>query len=169
MENVTTSEHGASAAGVPSGVTVALKNGWLPLNASDTDWQINSIGWVSGDGRNYLLAVLTTGNPSEQYGIDTIDELSGLVWASLGLKQRLELVPLVAGQVVGRSRSNPTGSERHLVLGCLLVGRRCGLVVRVGGVIRRAAARGLVVRPAGVVVVHLRRRLPRIGQILDHR
>lgn len=83
MENVTTSEAWGVSGGVPSGVTVALKNGWLPLNASDTDWQINSIGWVSGDGRNYLLAVLTTGNPSEQYGIDTIDELSSLVWASL--------------------------------------------------------------------------------------
>ena len=83
MENVTTSERWGVSGGVPSGVTVALKNGWLPLNASDTDWQINSIGWVSGDGRNYLLAVLTTGDPSEQYGIDTIDELSSMVWAAL--------------------------------------------------------------------------------------
>ena len=70
--------------GSPSGVTVALKNGWLPLNAADTDWQINSVGWVSGGGRNYPLAVLTTGDPSEQYGIDTIDDLSGMVWSALG-------------------------------------------------------------------------------------
>jgi hypothetical protein len=84
MENVTSSERWGVTGGVPPQATVALKNGWLPLNASDTDWQINSIGWVSGLGRNYLLAVLTTGNPSEQYGIDTIDQISTLVWQDLG-------------------------------------------------------------------------------------
>ena len=83
MENVTASEVWGVSGGVPAGVTLALKNGWLPLNATDTDWQINSIGWVSGDGRDYLLAVLTTGDPSEQYGIDTIDQLSSMVWAGL--------------------------------------------------------------------------------------
>ena len=84
MENVTPSERWGVTGGVPSQATVALKNGWLPLNASDTDWQINSIGWVSGLRRNYLLAVLTTGNPSEQYGIDTIDQISTMVWQDLG-------------------------------------------------------------------------------------
>jgi hypothetical protein len=28
---------------------------------------------------NYLIAVLTTGNPTEQYDIDTIDQLSAIV------------------------------------------------------------------------------------------
>ena len=84
MENVTSSEQWGVDGGVPSDVTVALKNGWLPLNTADTDWQINSIGWVDGAGRGYLLAVLTTGNPSEQYGIDTIDALSGMVFRALG-------------------------------------------------------------------------------------
>jgi hypothetical protein len=83
MENVTSSEQWGVTGDVPTGVTVALKNGWLPLNAADSDWQINSIGWVSGAGRDYLLAVLTTGDPSEQYGIDTIEGLSGMVWRAL--------------------------------------------------------------------------------------
>jgi hypothetical protein len=48
-----------------------------------SDWQINSIGWVSGGGRNYLMAVLTTGNPTEQYGIDTIDQLAVMVWQDM--------------------------------------------------------------------------------------
>jgi hypothetical protein len=30
------------------------------------------------------MAVLTTGNPTEQYGIDTINELAGMVWRHLG-------------------------------------------------------------------------------------
>jgi beta-lactamase class A len=83
LENVTPGQAWGVSGGVPAGVTVALKNGWLPLNDDNTDWQINSEGWVSGDGRDYLISVLTTGNPSEQYGIDTISGLSTLIWAAL--------------------------------------------------------------------------------------
>jgi hypothetical protein len=42
------------------------------------------VGWISGQGRNYLMAVLSTDNPSEQYGIDTIDQLASMVWNGLG-------------------------------------------------------------------------------------
>jgi Beta-lactamase enzyme family len=80
MENVTPSQRWGVSGGVPAQITVALKNGWLPLNQADTDWQINSVGWVSGRGRDYLIAVLSTGNPDEQYGIDTIDQLAAIVW-----------------------------------------------------------------------------------------
>jgi Beta-lactamase enzyme family len=83
MENVTEAQRWGVSGGVPAGVTVALKNGWLPLNPSSTDWQVNSIGWVSGQGRDYLIAVVTTGSPTEQYGIDTIDGLSALIWPQL--------------------------------------------------------------------------------------
>jgi beta-lactamase family protein len=83
LENVTPDQAWGISAGVPAGVTVALKNGWLPLNDADTDWQINSEGWVSGDGRDYLISVLTTGNPDEQYGIDTVSQLSSLVWTAM--------------------------------------------------------------------------------------
>jgi beta-lactamase class A len=84
MENITPSQRWGVCAGVPAQVTVALKNGWLPLNEAGTDWQINSVGWVSGLGRDYLIAVLSTGNPTEQYGIDTVSWLSGAVWRQLG-------------------------------------------------------------------------------------
>jgi len=80
MENVIPSQRWGVSGGVPPQVTVALKNGWLPLDVSNTDWQVNSVGWVSGQGRDYLMAVLTTGNPTEQYGIDTIDQLAAMVW-----------------------------------------------------------------------------------------
>jgi hypothetical protein len=83
MENVTPAQRWGVSGGVPAQATVALKNGWLPLNATDTDWQINSVGWVSGQGRDYLMAVLTTGNPTEQYGIDTIDQLAAMVWTDM--------------------------------------------------------------------------------------
>jgi hypothetical protein len=83
MERVTPSQRWGVAGGAPLLTTVALKNGWLPLTSADDDWQINSIGWVSGEGRDYLIAVLTTGDPTEQYGIDTIDELSAIVWSKM--------------------------------------------------------------------------------------
>ncbi|MGH3206779.1 MAG: serine hydrolase [Trebonia sp.] len=80
LENVTPSQRWGVSGGVPAQVTVALKNGWLPLDSADTDWQINSVGWISGDGGDYLMAVLSTGNPTEQYGIDTINQLAATVW-----------------------------------------------------------------------------------------
>ncbi len=83
LENVTPSQRWGVSGGVPAGVTVALKNGWLPLGAGNSDWQVNSVGWVSGDGRDYLMAVFSAGNPSEQYGIDTLNHLGAMVWSSL--------------------------------------------------------------------------------------
>ena len=84
MDNVEPDQRWGVSRGVPPGVRVALKNAWVPLTAADTDWQINSEGWISGDGRDYLIAILTTGNPDEQYGIDTINALSALLWPAMG-------------------------------------------------------------------------------------
>jgi hypothetical protein len=83
MENVEPGQQWGVSGGAPASARVALKNGWVPLTAAGTDWQINSEGWVSGDGRDYLISVLTTGNPGEQYGIDTIDVLSAMLWAAM--------------------------------------------------------------------------------------
>jgi hypothetical protein len=83
LENVTPSQRWGVSHGVPAGATVALDNGWRPLDAGHSGWQVNSAGWVSGDGRNYLIAVLGAGNPSEQYGIDTLSHLGAMVWSAL--------------------------------------------------------------------------------------
>ena len=56
-----------------------MKNGWLP---DATGWHINSIGTFSGHGKNYMIAVLsdnTDMNDDEQYGINTIEDVAGLV------------------------------------------------------------------------------------------
>ena len=67
------------------GATVVLKNGWLPHNLTAyTDWQVNSIGWVHGNGRDYVIAVLTNHSASETYGISTIDTIARSVYANLG-------------------------------------------------------------------------------------
>jgi beta-lactamase class A len=82
MENVESDQTWGISAGVPAGVTVAIKNGWVPIT-SDSNWEINSIGWVDGDGRDYLIAVLTSGDPSEAYGITTIEDIAPHVWDGL--------------------------------------------------------------------------------------
>jgi hypothetical protein len=82
MENIEPDQDWGVSAGLPAGTTVALKNGWLPLGPSD--WQVNSIGWIVGHGRNYVLAVLTRGSPTEAYGIETIQSISRAIFAQLG-------------------------------------------------------------------------------------
>jgi beta-lactamase class A len=84
MRSVIPSERWGISYGVPNSVSVALKNGWLPLNNSDTDWQINSVGWVRGDGQDYLVAIFSTGNPNEEYGIQTLDTISSEIWKYIG-------------------------------------------------------------------------------------
>ncbi|MEE9964614.1 MAG: class A beta-lactamase-related serine hydrolase [Propionicimonas sp.] len=40
-------------------VTVHLKNGWVQFKSSDGLWAVNSMGTVSGDGRDYRMCVMT--------------------------------------------------------------------------------------------------------------
>ncbi len=79
MEHVVSWEDWGAPGGVPPGVTVALKNGWAPI----VGWQINTTGWVDGDGHDYIVAVLTNGKPSEAYGIATVNQVSSIVWGDL--------------------------------------------------------------------------------------
>jgi hypothetical protein len=80
MEDVEADQSWGVSGGVPAGTTVAVKNGWLPLGSSG--WQVDSIGWISGHGRNYVLAVLTDGSPTEAYGIATIETIARDVYRS---------------------------------------------------------------------------------------
>jgi hypothetical protein len=76
MKHVTPSQDWGATGGVPHGVVVALKNGFAPI----IGWQINTEAWVDGDGRDYLIAVLTDHNPTEAYGIATVNAISSIAW-----------------------------------------------------------------------------------------
>jgi hypothetical protein len=80
MEHITPSQDWGATGGVPPGVTVALKNGFAIIDG----WQINTEAWVDGDGRNYLIGVLTDNNPTESYGIETVNAISAIVWDAMG-------------------------------------------------------------------------------------
>jgi hypothetical protein len=69
---------GVSAAADDSGdeaTDYALKNGWLPRSATNL-WEINSIGEVEHDGREYLVAVLSANNETMDGGIDVIQNVA---------------------------------------------------------------------------------------------
>jgi Beta-lactamase enzyme family len=80
MEHVDSDQTWGVSAGVGSGSTVAIKNGWLPLDSGG--WQVNSVGYIDGQGRDYVIAVLTD-DDTEANGINFIQGLSGLIWQAL--------------------------------------------------------------------------------------
>ncbi|MGH3252638.1 MAG: serine hydrolase [Trebonia sp.] len=76
MARVISTQRWGTPAGAPGGVTVDVKNGWLP---DGTGWHVNSIGAFTGKNKKYLIAVLTDDEASEQYGIDTIEAVARVV------------------------------------------------------------------------------------------
>ncbi len=81
MGQVEGSQMWGVSGGVAPGTTVALKDGWLP---EPDGWYVNSVGVVTGTGHHYALAVLSAGDATQDYGEDTIETLSGLVWTATG-------------------------------------------------------------------------------------
>ncbi|OKI30888.1 serine hydrolase [Streptomyces sp. CB03911] len=65
---------GVSAAAGPDG-TAKLKNGWLSRSA-DGLWAVNSIGLVTRDGHDLLVAVLSDGNSTEESGISLVESVA---------------------------------------------------------------------------------------------
>ncbi|HEX7353799.1 MAG TPA: serine hydrolase, partial [Mycobacteriales bacterium] len=72
-------QHWGVSGGVPTGVAVDLKDGWLPLSSG---WVVNSVGHVSGAGHDYVVAILSSGNATEQAGIARLQAVSAAVWAT---------------------------------------------------------------------------------------
>jgi beta-lactamase class A len=87
MARVIPSQRWGTPAGAPGDVAVHVKNGWLPDTAG---WHINSIGAFTGTGKNYLIAVLTDDNPSQRYGIDTIEAVARVVHRALNEPRPIE-------------------------------------------------------------------------------
>lgn len=93
MARVIPSQSWGVPAGAPAGVTVHVKNGWLP----DTNgWHINSIGAFTGHGRNYMMAVLSDGNPSMDYGVATVEAVARVVNRDLDVPLPALAAPLAA-------------------------------------------------------------------------
>lgn len=80
MRNVDAKQRWGVSAGLPPATSVALKNGWYPDRRG---WGINSIGFVSDAGKRYAIAIYTNPDPSMQYGIDTIEQMSSQIYPAI--------------------------------------------------------------------------------------
>ncbi|MEV2277983.1 serine hydrolase [Nocardiopsis sp. NPDC049922] len=69
---------GVSAAAGPVD-TVGLKNGWVPRQSNGGLWNINSVGYVVGPDREYLIAVLSDDHPDYVSGVGLVEELVSVV------------------------------------------------------------------------------------------
>lgn len=78
MAQVIAGQRWGTPAGIGAGVAVHVKNGWLPY-PTGRDWRINSLGTFAGPGTAYQMAVLTSGNPSMNYGVNTIEAAARVV------------------------------------------------------------------------------------------
>ena len=80
MENIENGQDWGVSTGVPDSAGIELKNGWLPLDDNDGDAIVNSIGHISSSTTDYTIAVLTHGDTNEQKGIETVNNLSQVVY-----------------------------------------------------------------------------------------
>lgn len=102
MSHVISSQRWGVPAGAPSGVTVYVKNGWLPR--STHGWRINSIGGFQGAGRNYMITVLSYNNPSMSYGVTTVQRVAEVIHRDLnaGLPRAGVMTPAVTVPTSGQ-------------------------------------------------------------------
>ena len=75
MRKVIKAESWGISTAARKGDEVALKNGWMTLERDGERWVIDSIGRVKGHGHDFLIAVLTWHNPTDGYGITTIQHI----------------------------------------------------------------------------------------------
>ncbi|MDQ1045764.1 beta-lactamase class A [Streptomyces sp. V4I2] len=81
MGQVISSQRWGTPYGVPSGVSVAVKNGWL--QRATHGWRVHSVGAFKGNGHDYVITVLTHGNSTMNYGITTIQGVAKVVHRDL--------------------------------------------------------------------------------------
>lgn len=66
---------------LPAGASSGLKDGWY---WDDDGWWVNSVGYVvPPNGGRYSLAILTNGQPSFAYGVETVETVARLIHMEL--------------------------------------------------------------------------------------
>ncbi|MCX5226732.1 serine hydrolase [Streptomyces sp. NPDC006553] len=81
MGQVVTSQRWGTPAGAPSSVTKQVKNGWL--QRATRGWRVHSIGTFKGGGHDYTISVLTDGNSTMTYGVNTIQAVAKVIHRDL--------------------------------------------------------------------------------------
>ncbi|MEU6252138.1 serine hydrolase [Streptomyces sp. NPDC047043] len=81
MGQVISSQRWGTPYGRPSGVSWHVKNGWL--QRSTHGWRVHSVGTFNGGGHDYMITVLTWGNSTMDYGINTIQGVAKVIHKDL--------------------------------------------------------------------------------------
>lgn len=81
MANVIADQRWGTPAGAPLGVSVHVKNGWLPR--ATHGWRVHSIGAFEGGGHDYTIVVLTQDNATMPYGVNTIQAVARTIHKDL--------------------------------------------------------------------------------------
>lgn len=80
MATVTPSQRWGLDDPLPDAVHVEQKNGWGPMSSG---YRLNVVGHVSGYGRNYQVAILSTSPNGFTYGKATVNRVSRIVYDAL--------------------------------------------------------------------------------------
>ena len=83
MRSVEPGENWGVTASADPGSGPAVKNGWLPDGSESGLWVINSIGVLRHDGQRLLVAVLSSGQPTEAVGISQVQAAARAAAASV--------------------------------------------------------------------------------------
>nr|WP_247195955.1 serine hydrolase [Streptomyces sp. GESEQ-35] len=86
MNQVTDTQRWGTPAGAPAGVSVHVKNGWLPR--ATHGWRVHSTGVFRGNRRTYTITVLTEGNHTKTYGVNTIQSVARAIHDNLNPESR---------------------------------------------------------------------------------
>jgi beta-lactamase class A len=80
MSTVTPSQRWGLDDALPGAVHVEQKNGWGPMSSG---YRLNVVGHVSGYGRSYQVAILSTSPNGFTYGKATVNRVSRIVYDAL--------------------------------------------------------------------------------------
>ncbi len=78
MQSVSGSQRFGIPTALPSTAVVGVKNGWYPETL--TGCQLNSAGYVHAGKRFYLAVIMTEHNANKDYGLDTLNTISHVLW-----------------------------------------------------------------------------------------
>lgn len=108
MSEVEADQRWGTPYGAPAGISVHVKNGWLPR--ATHGWRVHSLGIFTGKGKDYRMAVLTEDNDTESYGIGTIQRIASAVHHDLNSGVNGQIAEAVPGTPDGQAPEDADGS-----------------------------------------------------------
>ncbi|AVH61525.1 hypothetical protein C4B68_30260 [Streptomyces dengpaensis] len=101
MSEVRSDQRWGVPAGMPTGLTAQVKNGWLPR--ATHGWRVHSVGAFTGTSRTYRIVVLSHDNPTMAYGVRTIERIAQAVHRGLNQGRGRVQSPTPEGAISERS------------------------------------------------------------------